>query len=148
MSGRDFACVLDPIVAKSQYLISLFLNYPERSLNPLIALLTMFGEMPDRARCGASLEVGAPIAATTDGKAHYIKSIVEVVDNTGNAVGWVYLAETPSHQQDEYIQASPSMNAKNLSQLGLRWRPRNRLSTYAPLTKPLPSSLSARVCTQ
>jgi hypothetical protein len=114
----------------------------------LIALLTMFRDLPDRVRCGSSLAVGARIAATADDEAHYIKSIVELVDSTGSAVGWVYLAESPSHQQAEYVQANPSMNNKNLRQLGLRRIGHNKLSPYAPLTRPLPSSLSARVCTQ
>jgi hypothetical protein len=115
---------------------------------PIFVPLTMFRDVPDRVRCGSSLEVGAPIAAATDREAHYIKSVAELVDNTGTVVGWIYLAETVSHQTEEYVQANPSMNSADLRQLGLRWINPNRLSTYAPLSQSLPSNLRARVCTE
>ena len=91
--------------------------HPATAISP-----SLFTAMPERTRCDISMEVGGPLITTDDNKTRYIDSILELADDDGQTVGWVYRASAPNgHDNAEYVQANRHMQKPVADKLGVRF---------------------------
>jgi|SRR5579863_1605234 len=104
----------------------------------------IYAAVPDRSTCDNSMESGAPIVGR-DGVTRYIESFAELVDRSGNSVGWVYLAKSRGAARAEYVQGNALMKKSDRTRLGVR-QTTGTLTSVALLGGMLPADLRLQRC--